>query len=114
MRISHGEKGDSLPPLSASGRRRGASGDRVSAGRSGRGRSPGAGGAHPVRAGADPETLRLMLAVIQDLPEVRGEKVGAIREAIRDSRYRVPGEEVAGRLLDRLISDGLRRGAVHP
>ncbi|WP_287153753.1 flagellar biosynthesis anti-sigma factor FlgM [Candidatus Solincola tengchongensis] len=56
----------------------------------------------------DPDTVNLLLARIQHLPEVRSEKVRVLRKAIREARYRVPSEEVAGKLLGRIIADSLR------
>lgn len=54
-----------------------------------------------------PEEARIVLAHIQTLPEVRYDKVEFLRRAIRESRYQVPCEEVAYKLLGRIIADRL-------
>ncbi|MDI6873240.1 flagellar biosynthesis anti-sigma factor FlgM [Candidatus Solincola sp.] len=59
------------------------------------------------RAYPDPDTTKLLLALIQNLPEVRSEKVDALKQAIREARYQVPSEDVAWKLLGRLIADNL-------
>lgn len=55
----------------------------------------------------DPDETRRVLTLIQCLPEVRGEKVEALRKAIQESRYHVPSEAVAHKLLGRIIADRL-------
>lgn len=54
-----------------------------------------------------PEEARIVLAHIQNLPEVRYDKVEVLRRAIRESRYQVPCEKVACKLLGRIIADRL-------
>jgi hypothetical protein len=63
----------------------------------------GGGGKPP-----DPDAARLFLGKVQPIPEVRRDKVEALKRAIREARYQVPSEEVAGKLLGRLIADSLR------
>ncbi|MBC7254350.1 MAG: flagellar biosynthesis anti-sigma factor FlgM [Actinobacteria bacterium] len=63
----------------------------------------GGGGTTP-----DPNAARLLLAQVQTIPEVRRDKVESLKRAIREARYQVPSEEVAGKLLGRLIADSLR------
>ncbi|MGQ9475195.1 MAG: flagellar biosynthesis anti-sigma factor FlgM [Actinomycetota bacterium] len=55
----------------------------------------------------DPEETRKVFTLIQRLPEVRGEKVEVLRKAIQESRYYVPSEAVAQKLLGRIIADRL-------
>lgn len=60
------------------------------------------------RVRLDPEVKRRVIDQLQTLPEVRVEMVLALKRAIEESRYHVPSEKVAGKLLGRCLADSLR------
>lgn len=60
------------------------------------------------RASPDPETTRLVIDRLRQLPDIRREMVLPLREAVRESRYHVSGDEVARMLLGRCLADGIR------
>lgn len=56
----------------------------------------------------DRETSRMVLSFLEEVPDIRRDKVLFLRAAVRECRYDVPGEEVAGQLLGRCFADHLR------
>jgi hypothetical protein len=56
----------------------------------------------------DQKTSRMVLSSLKKLPDVRIDIVMPLRTAVRESRYDVPGEEVAKQLLGRCFADHLR------
>ncbi len=46
-----------------------------------------------------------LLQMLLDLPEVRAEKVLRLRTAILERRYKVPAEQVAEKILCRVLAD---------
>jgi len=56
----------------------------------------------------DRETSRMVLSFLEEVPDIRRDKVLSLRTAVRECRYHVPSEEVAGQLLGRCFADHLR------
>ncbi|HLS88657.1 MAG TPA: flagellar biosynthesis anti-sigma factor FlgM [Sphingobacteriaceae bacterium] len=44
-------------------------------------------------------------AAVAEIPEVRRELVAAIKEAVQQGRYKVDPDEVAGKIMARLLAD---------
>lgn len=53
----------------------------------------------------DPVSRRLVLDLLEAVPEVRAEKVISLKQAVKESRYRVPSGELAERLIARMLAD---------
>jgi len=53
------------------------------------------------------QLLRLAKQAASDLPEIRGEKVAQLKQAIKCGTYDVDGEEIAEKMLGRAIVDKL-------
>jgi hypothetical protein len=56
----------------------------------------------------DDELNRMVFSYLETLPDVRKEKVRFLRAAIRSSRYYVPEEKVAEKMIGRCLADHLR------
>jgi len=55
-----------------------------------------------------PQDVSMVKSVIKTVPDVREEKVRDVSRRIREGTYRVKSEEVAEKLLGRLMADRLR------
>ncbi|HHY34958.1 MAG TPA: flagellar biosynthesis anti-sigma factor FlgM [Firmicutes bacterium] len=55
-----------------------------------------------------PQDVSMVKSVIKNIPEVREEKVREISRRLREGTYHVEPEEVAEKLLGRLMADKLR------
>ena len=60
------------------------------------------------RTEIDQETSRMILISLQNVPDVRADRVMPLRTAVQEHRYDVPGEKVASQLLGRCFADHLR------
>lgn len=53
------------------------------------------------------KALQSALAAVKEAPEVREEKVAELREAVRSGTYNVSAQEIADKMLGRLLVDEL-------
>ncbi|WP_079907177.1 MULTISPECIES: flagellar biosynthesis anti-sigma factor FlgM [unclassified Carboxydocella] len=53
------------------------------------------------------KALQAALAAVKEAPEVREEKVAELREAVRSGTYNVSAQEIADKMLGRLLVDEL-------
>lgn len=60
------------------------------------------------KANVDRDVERMILCQLEDVPEIRMEKVISLKNAIEESRYRVSCMEVASEMLGRCLADHLR------
>ena len=56
----------------------------------------------------DLEAVREVVRRIEELPEIREDKVERVRKALSSSSYNITGKDIAKKLIGRIISDKLR------
>ncbi len=69
---------------------------------------PTGGGADALYISVSPQDVSMVKSIIEAVPDVREEKVREISRRLREGTYHVKPEEVAEKLLGRLMADRLR------
>lgn len=69
---------------------------------------PAGGGADSLHISVSPQDVSMVKTIIKAVPDVREEKVREISRRIREGTYHVKPDEVAEKLLGRLMADRLR------
>lgn len=69
---------------------------------------PAGTGADVLHISVSPQDVSMVKSIIKALPDVREEKVREISRRLREGTYHVEPEEVAEKLLGRLMADRLR------
>ena len=67
-----------------------------------------AGGKDKVVLSSEARELSALRARLAQIPDVREERVAALREALRQGTYRVSPEEIADKMIARSLVDRLR------